>query len=99
MQEKGVDAAQMDALRAHHVRTFPHWFREIYLGSHRENLPFFSVERLVRRFGHLPQFRDKWPELRKVYRKAFAAGQVENPSLTPERLDELLSERAKGQSL
>jgi glycosyltransferase involved in cell wall biosynthesis len=92
MQEKGVDAREMDALRSRHVRVLAGWFRQIYLGSHRENLPLFSAERLVRRFGHLPAFRNAWPDLRKVYKKAFAEKRTEDPSLTPKRLDAILSE-------
>jgi hypothetical protein len=94
MQEKGVDPRDVDALRSRHVRNLPGWFRQIYLGAHREHLPLFSAERLVRRFGHLPAFRKAWPELRTVYRKAFEKGQTEDPSLTPERLEAMSSERA-----
>jgi hypothetical protein len=78
-------------LRADHVRNIPHWFREIYLGKHREHREAFSAERLVRRFGHLPEFQRHWPRLLGVYRKAYARGAVEDPSLTPERLAALVA--------
>jgi glycosyltransferase involved in cell wall biosynthesis len=94
MEEKGVPKARMDVLRADHVRNIPHWFREIYLGKHREHLPAFSAERLVRRFGHLPEFQRHWPRLLGFYRKAYASGAVEDPSLTPERLAALVSPRS-----
>jgi hypothetical protein len=94
MQENGVAKAEMDALRGGHVHNFPRWFREIYVGTHREHLPLFSVERLVRRFGHIPEFQRRWPTLRKIYRTAYQRHAVEDPSLTPERLEALLSQRA-----
>jgi hypothetical protein len=90
MQEMGVDADRMDVLRSKHVSNLPGWFERIYQGPHKENLPFFSAERLVKRFGHLPAFRAKWPKMRRVYEKAFRKGQVEDTTLTPQRLDELL---------
>ncbi len=89
MQEEGVDAGRMDVLRSKHVANIPNWFLKIYQGPDRENLPYFSPERLVKRFGHLPAFRAKWPQLRRVYAKAFRRGQVEDPTLTPQRLDEI----------
>jgi hypothetical protein len=94
MQERGVEAAAMDGLRSRHVPQLSSWFREIYLGRHRENLPLFSAERLIRRFGHLPAFRSRWPELHRNYQKAFRKGAVEDPSLTPERLQKLFSDRS-----
>jgi len=74
------------------------WFREIYLGKHREHLEAFSAERLVRRFGHLPEFQRRWPRLLDFYRKAYASGAVEDPRLTPERLSALVSQRSRAQS-
>jgi glycosyltransferase involved in cell wall biosynthesis len=91
MEEKGVPKERMDVLRSGHVHNIPHWFREIYLGKHREHREAFSSERLVRRFGHLPEFQRRWPRLLGVYRKAYASGAVEDPSLTPERLAALVS--------
>ena len=99
MQEKGVDAARIDKLRARHVGNMPGWFREIHLGKHRDNLPFFSVERMVRRFGHLPAFRERWPELRKIYREAFRRGLAHDSSLAPEHLETILSKLAPGRSM
>jgi glycosyltransferase involved in cell wall biosynthesis len=95
MEEKGVEAGRMDALRAKHVGNLPGWFRAIYLGSQRDNLSLFSAERLVRRFGHLPAFQSSWPQLRKVYRQAFRRGLVEDPSLTPDRLEAILREASR----
>jgi glycosyltransferase involved in cell wall biosynthesis len=93
MQEKGVDSDRMDVLRSKHVANIPGWFAKIYEASQRENLPYYSTTRLVSRFGHLPEFQKMWPKLRKIYEKAFAEGRVEDPSLTPVRLEEYLNRR------
>jgi glycosyltransferase involved in cell wall biosynthesis len=93
MQEKGVDSARMDALRSKHVANIPAWFAKIYLASQKENLPYYSTARLVSRFGHLPEFRRLWPKLMKIYEKAFAEGRVDDPKLTPARLEECLRNR------
>jgi glycosyltransferase involved in cell wall biosynthesis len=98
MEEKGVPRNRMDVLRADHVRHVPRWFREIYLGTHREHLDGFSAERLVRRFGHLPEFRRRWPRLLRVYEKAYAGAGVEDPNLSPDRLSALLSSQTSGPS-
>jgi hypothetical protein len=90
MQEMGVDVNRIDILRSKHVSNLPGWFRKIYQESDKENLPFFSTERLVKRFSHLPAFRAQWPKLRKVYEKAYRQGRVEDATLTPQRLEQLL---------
>jgi glycosyltransferase involved in cell wall biosynthesis len=93
MQEKGADPARIDRLRADLVPKLLRWFKEIYFGSCRENLPLFSPERLVERFGHIPAFRQRWKSFYDIYRKAFEKGLVHDAGLTPERWQELFLKR------
>jgi hypothetical protein len=70
--------------------------RELYFGSQREHVSRFSMERLVRRFGHLPEFAGAWPALRNLYSRARAEGQAEPDGPSPERLADVLCETSGG---
>lgn len=91
MERFGATRAQIDPMRARHVGSLARALADLYLGPGREHVPLFSMERLVRRFGHVPEFAAAWPVLSAVYRSAFAQGNVEDPSLTPERLEAVLA--------
>ena len=86
MEARGAATDQVDALRASHVPALAQSLGDLYLGAQHEHLALFSMARLVRRFGHLPQFQRAWPTLEALYGRAFALGAVEDPSLPPERL-------------
>ena len=94
MEERGADAMEVDRLRAIHLDQVPTWVSETYFGSQTEHLQNFSMERLVRRFGRLPEFARVWPRLRALYARRFRQGPVEDPALTPERLDAIAREAA-----
>jgi hypothetical protein len=74
MQENGADPSEVDVLRANHLPNAIHWLDRIYFGDQRENLAHFAFDRLVRRYRHLPAFRDRWPEIRLIYEKARMSG-------------------------
>jgi hypothetical protein len=74
MQEAGAPAAEVDGLRAKHLPSLGHWVAETYFGAQREHLPGFSMERLVRRFSHLPEFSAHWPKLRSLHADALTKG-------------------------
>jgi glycosyltransferase involved in cell wall biosynthesis len=86
MEARGADPGSVDALRANHLRQVMDWLPEIYFGDHREHLPQFSIERLVRRFGRLHAFDGYWPRIEALYARAFRLGRVEDAALAPERL-------------
>lgn len=94
MQEHGAVPGEVDALRTQHIPGIERWFRDIHFGPQRENLAFFSVERLVLRFAHLPAFQRGWPNLIAIYQEAFRQGQAGAGAPTPERLEEVFRERA-----
>lgn len=91
MQANGVDPRNVDLLREKHVSNIYGWFKKVFNEKERENRAFFSTERLVRRFRHVSAFRAQWPRLLRVYKKAFQRGEVDDPSVTPARLDAILN--------
>lgn len=95
MEEKGADPREINVLRARQIPNMLHYFNEIYFGTHRENIPYFSAARMVRRFQHLPLFREHWQGFANVYQKAFQEGLVEDPSFTPEDFKKTIFNSAK----
>jgi glycosyltransferase involved in cell wall biosynthesis len=89
MEAQGAEPRLVDELRVSHLRHVVTWVRQVYFGSQREHLQAFSMERLVQRFGRLPEFDRHWPQLRAIYRRAFEGRRVEDPALAPERLDDI----------
>lgn len=96
MEARGADRAEVDALRSRHVPQLLHWVSEVYLGQQGEHRGSFSMERLVRRFGHLEAFRRQWPAMRAVYARARGTGSVEGGALAPEQLDALVASAGRG---
>jgi hypothetical protein len=90
MQARGAAPTNVDALRTNHLPQLRHWVSQIYFGSQRQHLDSFSMERLVRRFGHLPAFDEHWRDLRSIYARAFAENLVERSAATPDQLDAIL---------
>ena len=68
----GVDRAQVDRWRRHHIPGIRAFFEQIYASDPLGNARFFSPSRLARRFRHLPEFSKIEPELRAVYEAAHA---------------------------
>jgi glycosyltransferase involved in cell wall biosynthesis len=96
MEDNGVSRDHVDALRARHVKNIRHWFEKIHTAADQENRPFFSPERLVERFGHLPAFQAHGDEMLRVYRRAFREGRVADRTVTPERLEAAMQRRKTG---
>jgi hypothetical protein len=94
MQEHGAASHEVDVLRTNHIPNVMHWFRQIYFSPQRENLAYFSVERLVIRFAHLPAFHRCWPKFIEIYQEAFHQEQAGAGAPTPERLEKVYCERA-----
>ena len=90
MQAHGAAAAEVDRLRSQHVPKVMHWLGQIYFGGQRANLPGFSIETLVRRYGHLPAFRRRWSGLRRLYGLAYALRQAGPAAPAPSSLQALL---------
>jgi hypothetical protein len=95
MEQHGAGRAQIDELRVKHVGALAPSVREIYFGAQREHLPLFSMERLVSRFGHLPDFARAWPALRELYARAHREERTELDAPPPERLDAVVRERSR----
>ena len=71
---KGVSPEKMDHWRRHSLPGVVHYFQEVYESDPLGNGAYFSPERLVRRFKHLPEFQKALPTLRAAYERAFADG-------------------------
>ncbi len=70
----GASAAQVDRWRKHSIPGAIHFFDEIFNNDPLGNGAFFKPKRFIRRFGHLPEFRKRLPELRKIYSRAHEEG-------------------------
>lgn len=87
MERQGADPAAIDGLRNKHVAKAMRWLRQIYFGGQRANLPYFSIENLVRRFGHLPAFQRRWSGFRPVYRALYALRLAGRDAPSPRSLE------------
>lgn len=73
-ERHGVPAEDMDRWRRHTLPGVVHFFQDIYRNDPLGNAAYFSAERLVRRFKHLPEFTKALPVLKGAYERAHAAG-------------------------
>lgn len=73
-EKRGVAPRDMDRWRVHTLPGVVHYFQEIYRHDPMGNAAFFSPERLVRRFKHLPEFAKALPVLKNAYARAHAEG-------------------------
>lgn len=73
-ERRGVDPEDMDRWRRHTLPSVLHYFRTIYGPDPEGNSVFFSPDRLVRRFLHLPEFSTYEGELLEIYEAAREAG-------------------------
>ena len=73
-ERRGVPAEEMDRWRRHTLPGVVHFFQEIYRNDPLGNAAYFSPERLVRRFKHLPEFGKALPVLKAAYARAHAEG-------------------------
>ena len=70
----GVPSEDMDRWRAHTLPGVVHYFQEIYRHDPLNNSAYFSPERLIRRFKHLPAFAKAFPVLKEAYTRAHTQG-------------------------
>jgi FkbM family methyltransferase len=73
-ERRGVSSQDMDRWRVHTLPGVVHYFQEIYRHDPLNNSAYFSPERLVRRFKHLPEFVKVLPVLKNAYARAHAEG-------------------------
>lgn len=73
-ERRGVPQAEMDRWRLHTLPGVVHYFQDIYRQDPLGNAAYFSPERLVRRFKHLPEFAKALPVLKETYARAHAEG-------------------------
>ncbi len=73
-ERRGVPAADVDRWRRHTLPGVVHYFQDIYQDDPLGNAQYFSPERLVRRFKHLPEFTKVLPVLKDAYARAHANG-------------------------
>lgn len=73
-ERRGVPSKDMDRWRVHTLPGVVHYFQEIYRHDPLNNAAWFSPERLVRRFKHLPEFAKARPLLKNAYSQAHAQG-------------------------
>lgn len=95
MRERGADSAQVDRIQAGQLPGVMAWLESIYLGSQRENLPHFSMKRLIDRFARLPEFRRQWGTYFNVYLRAFQKGLTEDASLTPKDVQDYYAKKVQ----
>ncbi len=69
-EERGVPADQMDQWRRHTLPGVVHYIKVIFEDDQLDNAAYFKLDRLVRRFKHLPEFASFYSELREVYSSA-----------------------------
>lgn len=73
-ERHGVSPNDIDRWRAHTLPGVVHYFQEIYQHDPLNNSAYFSPERLVRRFKHLPEFAKVLPVLKNAYALAHSQG-------------------------
>jgi hypothetical protein len=83
MQEKGVFFQKLNLSRVNHVSNICGWFKKIFEEAVRADLDFFFTERRARRFGHVTDFPELWPKLRKVFEEAFLRCKVIDLPVSP----------------
>jgi hypothetical protein len=86
-QEKGADPKGVDKWRTHHFPAILNYLNEIYFNDVVGNLPYFSIDRLVGRYKHLPIFKENLRQFLDIYEKAYSAGRT-GDSPSPETLVE-----------
>jgi hypothetical protein len=83
-EKMGAACEEVDRCRIAHLPNVWHWFNEILNDDPESNLECFSFARLVARFKHLPQFREKAPSLLATYRCAAERDPARAPFPAPE---------------
>jgi hypothetical protein len=84
-ERRGADPDKVDRWRTHNFSGVLHYLNEIYINDEAGNLPYFSIDRLIRRHRHLPVFRDNLRVFMDIYQRAQSAGlAADSPS--PETL-------------
>lgn len=73
-EQKGASPEEIDRWRRHSLPSVLHYFQEIFENDPLGNAAYFSPQRLVWRFKHLPEFQAMCPALREIYAKAQATG-------------------------
>jgi len=69
-ERRGVNPEEIDHWRCHTLPGVIHYFAEIFNEEQLDNAEYFDPKCLIRRFKHLPSFREKLPELINVYSRA-----------------------------
>ncbi|WP_417371754.1 glycosyltransferase [Gelidibacter japonicus] len=73
-EKKGVPAAQMDKWRMETTGGVVQYFKEILSNDEIGNLSYFDAGRLIRRFKHIPGFKEFYPEIRHHYNHHYHTG-------------------------
>jgi glycosyltransferase involved in cell wall biosynthesis len=89
-ERRGADADSVDKWRTHNFAGLLHYLNEIYVNDEADNLPHFSIDRLIQRHKHLPIFRENLRKLIEIYKRAYHSGRSLN-SPSPDILIERYS--------
>jgi glycosyltransferase involved in cell wall biosynthesis/SAM-dependent methyltransferase len=73
---QGVRSEDIDRWRLHTLPGAMSYFQEIFAEDTEQNAKYFSVKRFIRRFKHLPEFKENLRKLEKIYAIAHKAGHV-----------------------
>ena len=85
-EKQGVDKNLIAPYRRNHCADVANWARSVYFGEDDELARLFSMERLLERCKHIPEFRAQLDALRQVYELAFIQHRVLVDQIPPWRL-------------
>ena len=82
-EKQGVNTDLLAPYRRNHCMDVANWARDVYFGEDDSLPELFSMQRLIERCKHIPEFQAQIDELRHIYDLAYLQNRVVADNKTP----------------